>query len=169
MSQSPSIGYTGRVIDQQRQAPISGAKVSFNSEEIAVFTYTDIEGIYRLFINSTDTNNLQGELTVEAEGYRNYESSIDLSPEQTELGDIRLLGVDEEYSESESDSDSDSDSDSNSDSWLEWDVDNSNLFPIIVMATIALFTIVILILNSTPRRNPEYRPDDSPRYFQSLI
>jgi len=181
MSQSPSIGYTGRVIDQQRQAPISGAKVSFNSDEIAVFTYTDIEGIYRLFINSTDTNNLQGELTVEAEGYRNYESSIDLSPEQTELGDIRLLGVDEEYSVSDSDSDSnsdsnsDSDSDSNSDSnsdsdsWLEWDVDNSNLFPIIVMATIALFTIVILILNSTPRRNPEYRPDDSPRYFQSLI
>ena len=159
MSQSPNISYTGRVIDQRRQAPISGAKVSFNSEEIAVFTYTDIEGIYRLFINSTDANNLQGELTVEAEGYRNYESSIDLSPEQRELGDIRLLGVDEEYSDSDSNS---------SNSWLEWDGENSNLFPIIIMATIALFTIVILILNATPRRNPEYRRDNPSRYFQSF-
>ncbi|MDJ0674810.1 MAG: carboxypeptidase regulatory-like domain-containing protein [Calothrix sp. MO_167.B42] len=154
MSQSPSISYTGRIIDQRRQAPISGAKVSFNSEEISIFTYTDIEGIYRLFINSTDTNALQGELIVEAEGYRNYQYPIQLSPEQTELRDIRLLGVDEE--------------DSNSNSWLEWDVESSNLLPIVIVATIALFTIVILILNAAPRRNPEYRRDDSPRYFQSF-
>ncbi len=151
MSQSPSISYTGRIIDQRRQAPISGARVSFKSEEISIFTYTDIEGIYRLFINSTDTNTLEGELTIEAEGYRNYQSSIQLSPQQTELGDIRLLGLNEEYINP----------------WLTWNgEENSNLFPIVIVATVALFTIAIIILNAAPRRNPEYRRNVPPRYFQ---
>lgn len=151
MSQSPSISYTGRIIDQRRQAPISGARVSFKSEEISIFTYTDIEGIYRLFINSTDTNTLKGELTIEAEGYRNYQSSIHLSSQQTELGDIRLLGLNEEYINP----------------WLTWNAEeNSNLFPIVIVATIALFTIAIIILNAAPRRNPEYRRNVPPRYFQ---
>ncbi len=164
MSQPPNISYTGRIIDQRRQAPISGARVSFKSEEISIFTYTDIEGIYRLFINSTDTNTLQGELTIEAEGYRNYQSSIHLSPQQTELGDIRLLGLNEESSNPLLGVNEEY---SNSNSWLEWDGDNSNLFPIIIMATIALFTIAIIILNAAPRRNTEYRRNDPPRYFQS--
>ncbi|MDJ0615585.1 MAG: carboxypeptidase-like regulatory domain-containing protein [Calothrix sp. MO_192.B10] len=151
MSQSPSISYTGRVIDQRRQAPISGARVSFTSEATTIFTYTDIEGIYQLFINSTDTNTLRGELTIEAQGYRNYQSVIQLSPQQTELGDIRLLGLNEVNSNPE----------------LGVNGDNSNLFPIVIVAAIALFIIAMLILNSAPRRNPEYRRNNPPRYFQN--
>ena len=140
MSQSASITYTGRVIDQRRQAPICGARVSLTSDNVTIFTYTDIEGIYRLVIYSRDTNIQRGELSIEAEGYRNYKSFIELSPQHTELRDIRLTEVNA-------------------------DTNDSYLFPIVIGATVALFVIAILILNSA-RQDPRYRRNNPSQDWQ---
>jgi hypothetical protein len=131
------------VIDYRRQAPLSGARVSFTSGNTTIHTYTDIEGIYRLIINTTDR--LRGELNIEADGYRNYKSTTQLSPQQTELLDIRLLELNSDIN----------------------DRDNSYLLPIVIGAAIALFIIAILILNSAPRRHPEYRRNNPSRNFQN--
>ena len=131
MSYPTSIAYTGRVIDQGRQAPISGARVYLKLDDTTVFSYTDIEGIYQLVIYSRYTAIQQGELSITAKGYINYRSSIKLSLQQKELGDICLAE-------------------------LNTDINSSYLFPVLIGATIALIIITMIILNSTPKKVPEY-------------
>lgn len=130
MSHPTSITYTGRVIDQRRQAPISGARVYLKLEDTTVFSYTDIEGIYQLSIYSGYYAIQQGELSVTAKGYTNYKSSIKLSLQKKELGDIRLTE-------------------------LNTDINSSYLFPVLIGATIVLLIMTMIILNSTQKKNPE--------------
>ena len=130
MSHPTSITYTGRVIDQRRQAPISGARVYLKLEDTTVFSYTDIEGIYQLSIYSGYYAIQQGELSVTAKGYTNYKSSIKLSLQKKELGDIRLTE-------------------------LNTDINSSYLFPVLIGATIVLLIMTMIILNSTQKKIPE--------------
>ena len=46
MSYPTSIAYTGRVINQGRQAPLIGARAYLKLDDTTVFSYTDIEVIY---------------------------------------------------------------------------------------------------------------------------
>ncbi len=92
MTRNPQVNYIGRVIDQYRQAPISRAKISVTLNDAnPIVTYTDLEGIYRFTVNYRERRNIPANLTIEADGYRIYESSIRLSPDKNDLGDIRLL------------------------------------------------------------------------------
>jgi hypothetical protein len=96
MQKNHDISFLGRVVDQQKHAPISGAKVSLNIPGAPPLIYTDLEGIYRFTIKSKNMSSLQGQLTIEAKGYRSYHSFIKLLPDNRDLGDIRLLSTNPE-------------------------------------------------------------------------
>jgi hypothetical protein len=91
MSASKEITYTGRIVDNKKQAPILGAKVKFVYPGNAIISYTDIEGIFQLKINFSSKESIYGKLIVEANGYKTYYSSMKISPQPRDLGDIKLL------------------------------------------------------------------------------
>jgi hypothetical protein len=41
--------YTGRILDQERQTPLSGAKVALFTQGTPIIIYTDTEGIYQFY------------------------------------------------------------------------------------------------------------------------
>ncbi len=86
-----AINYIGRVLDREKQAPISGAKVSINLPGSSVVVYSDLEGIYKFQVPFDDSNVLEGEITIEAKGYKTYSSFIRLLPDDRDIGDIRLV------------------------------------------------------------------------------
>ncbi|BAZ22830.1 hypothetical protein NIES4073_37180 [Kalymmatonema gypsitolerans NIES-4073] len=86
-----AINYIGRVLDREKQAPISGAKVSMNLPGSSVVIYSDLEGIYKFQVPFDDRNVLEGEITIEAKGYKTYSSFIRLLPDDRDIGDIRLV------------------------------------------------------------------------------
>lgn len=86
-----AINYIGRVLDREKQAPISGAKVSMNLPGSSVVIYSDLEGIYKFQVPFDDSNVLEGEITIEAKGYKTYSSFIRLLPDDRDIGDIRLV------------------------------------------------------------------------------
>ncbi|MDF5725422.1 MAG: carboxypeptidase-like regulatory domain-containing protein [Rhizonema sp. PD37] len=90
MSNNPEISFQGRVIDQEKQAPLSGIKVSLDFSGAPPVVYTDLEGIYKFKVNFRDSGIIKGQLTVEAKGYKTYKSGIELSPKHKDLGDIQL-------------------------------------------------------------------------------
>ncbi len=150
MSKNQTINYLGRVLDKKKQAPIRGAKVSFNYEGNSVITYTDLEGIYRLTINSNHSEIIQGQLTIEANGYKNYSYLINLLSKQKDLGDIRLI-------------------ESNS-----TETEDLIPIPIIVAIFVALFIITIIAIkpllqrNSGNRQSNIYQRLDISKSFQSV-
>jgi len=93
MSGKQKANYIGRVVDWSKQAPIRAAKVIFeNNDGDSVISYSDIEGIYR-FTTSIDSRGvLQGEITVEANGYQTHKSYINSAEDKHDLGDITLVG-----------------------------------------------------------------------------
>lgn len=92
MSEKQKINYIGRVIDDRKQAPIRAAKVTFDiNDGNSVISYTDLEGIYRFSANPDNQGIIEGQITVEANGYQIYKSSIKLSAEQRDFGDITLV------------------------------------------------------------------------------
>ncbi|BAY48516.1 hypothetical protein SAMD00079811_61410 [Scytonema sp. HK-05] len=86
-----AINYIGRVLDKEKQAPISGAKVSINLPGSSVVVYSDLEGIYKFQVPFDDSNVLEGEITIEAKGYKTYSSFIRLLPDDRDIGDIPLV------------------------------------------------------------------------------
>jgi hypothetical protein len=146
MAKQTAISYIGRVIDYRKQAPISGAKVSFTAENNSLVTYTDLEGIYRFIVKPGDKKVLQGQIVVDAKGYPVYNSLIKLSTERKDLGDIRL------GSRSQSSSSYRYTSGSKQ--------ENSNLTVVIAIIIISFFTILAISLKSTPRREPVNQQDD---------
>ncbi|MGB3638523.1 MAG: carboxypeptidase-like regulatory domain-containing protein [Rivularia sp. (in: cyanobacteria)] len=93
MSGNQKANYIGRVVDWSKQAPIRAAKVIFNDNKgNSVVCYSDIEGIYRFSANTDNNGVLQGEITVEANGYQTHFSKINLSGDKRDLGDITLVG-----------------------------------------------------------------------------
>jgi hypothetical protein len=99
MQKNHEMNFIGRVVDQRKYAPISGVKVLLNIPGAPPVVYTDLEGIYRFTVKS-DSDSINGQITIEAKGYRSYNSSIKLLPDKRDLGDIRLLRTDEEVNKS---------------------------------------------------------------------
>lgn len=91
MSQSQKVNYIGRVVDWNKRAPIRAAKVIFdNNDGNSIVSYTDLEGLYRFSANPDNNGVLQGQITVEANGYQSYKSNIKSSVGKKDLGDITL-------------------------------------------------------------------------------
>ncbi len=152
MQKNRGLNFLGRVVDQQKQAPISGAKVLLNFPGTPPVVYTDLEGIYRFTVKPHSNSSIQGKITIEAKGYRSYESSIKLLPDKKDLGDIRLLKSDSEVRtptlliESSSSSNSSSSSSSNSSSML--------ILIIVALMTVLAITVVVFTKRSPPQEVP---------------
>ncbi len=99
MQKNRGINFLGRVLDQEKQAPISGVKVLLNFPGAPPVVYTDLEGIYRFPVKFDSSSSLKGELTIEAKGYRTHNSFIELLPNKKDIGDIRLLRPDSKTSD----------------------------------------------------------------------
>jgi ABC-type Na+ efflux pump permease subunit len=84
------VTYIGRIVDREKHAPISNAKISIGLPGKELIVYTDLEGIYKF---SLDFGNsvLEGEIRVEAKNYKTYSAFLRLSPQNKDLGDIRLV------------------------------------------------------------------------------
>ncbi|BAZ68889.1 MAG: carboxypeptidase-like regulatory domain-containing protein [Pelatocladus maniniholoensis HA4357-MV3] len=167
MSKHQTITFLGRVVDQKKQAPISRAKVLLTYAGNSVITYTDLEGIYRLKINFNNSNYLQAQLSIQANGYKNYNSSIKLSPKQKDLGDIRLVDPNSNLSSSsniKSSSSSTSKSSSGSSSSTRNKLSASsnsesqeNSFvplPIIIAVMMVMFLIMAIAFKNPPQKSP---------------
>ncbi|MFB2768893.1 hypothetical protein ACE1AT_06305 [Pelatocladus sp. BLCC-F211] len=180
MSKHQTITFLGRVIDQKKQAPISRAKVLLTYAGNSVITYTDLEGIYRLTINFNNSNSLQAQLSIQANGYKNYNSSIKLSSKQKDLGDVRLVEpnsnlssssniISSSSSSSNSNSSNKSSSDSSSSSSSSNKLNTSsnsqsqsqeNSFvplPIIIAIMMVIFLIMAIAFKPSPQKNPVNR------------
>ncbi|KAF3886064.1 MULTISPECIES: peptidase associated/transthyretin-like domain-containing protein [Nostocales] len=83
--------YIGRIVDREKHAPISGAKISIGLPGKELTVYTDLEGIYKFPLDFGNYSVLEGEIKVEAKNYKNYSAFLRLSPQNTDLGDIRLV------------------------------------------------------------------------------
>lgn len=94
MPNTQQINYIGRVIERNTQVPIGGAKVTFDFQGIPSVDYTDAEGVYRFKIDLAGSNILEGQVWVEADGYKRYNRLIELSPGNTDIGDFRLEKTD---------------------------------------------------------------------------
>jgi preprotein translocase subunit SecG len=154
MSKKNTINYIGRIIDYEKQAPIRGAKVSLKTDEMSLTSHTDLEGIYRFQINPDKAKNVQGQITVEASGYRPYQYSIWLSSDQKDLGDVRLGdsgGSNTSLASNSSSNNSSSSSSRNS---------NNNIIAIITIIMIGFF---IFISQSIRSPNQDDDNNDSRR------
>ncbi|NJR14955.1 MAG: carboxypeptidase regulatory-like domain-containing protein [Calothrix sp. CSU_2_0] len=161
MSKKNTINYIGRIIDYEKQAPIRGAKVSLKTDEISLTSHTDIEGIYRFQINPDKAKNVQGQIYVEASGYRPYQYSIWLSSAQKDLGDVRLGDSGNSntslVSNSSSSSQNNSNSNSNSNS-----SSNNNLIAIITIIMIGFFIFISQSIRN-PNESNENNDNNNPR------
>jgi preprotein translocase subunit SecG len=163
MSKKNTINYIGRIIDYEKQAPIRGAKVSLKTDEISLTSHTDLEGIYRFQINPDKAKNVQGQIYVEASGYRPYQYSIWLSSDQKDLGDVRLgdSGGSNTSLVSNSSSSSHNNSSNNSNS-------NNNLIAIITIIMIGFFIFISqTIRNPNQDENNPRRNSDNSLYFNN--
>ncbi|MBR8835379.1 MAG: hypothetical protein DSM106950_15465 [Stigonema ocellatum SAG 48.90 = DSM 106950] len=91
MQKNQGIHFLGRVLDQDKQAPISGAKILLNFPGAPPFVYTDFEGIYRFTVKFDGSDSFDGQLTIESKKYITYKAIIKLLPDNRDLGDIRLI------------------------------------------------------------------------------
>ena len=156
MSKHQTITYLGRVIDQKKQAPISRAKVLLTYEGNTLITYTDLEGIYRLTINFNNSNSLQAQLSIQANGYKSYNSLIKLSQKQKDLGDIRLVDINSNLSSSSNLKSSETVSSSLSSTSLE----NSFVpLPIIIAIMMVMFLMMAIAFKPSPQKTPGNRRD----------
>jgi hypothetical protein len=80
--------YVGQVIDSDSQKPIASAKITLYLGEVPRIEYTDSEGVYRFRIEIKSS--ISSQVRVEAQGYEVYTRTISLSPNQTNMEDIRL-------------------------------------------------------------------------------
>ncbi len=160
MSKHQTITFLGRVIDQKKQAPISRAKVLLTYAGNSVITYTDLEGIYRLTINFNNSNYLQAQLSIQANGYKNYNSSVKLSPKQKDLGDVRLVEPNSSLSSSSNIKSSYSSSSSNKLSTSSSSQSQENSFvplPIIIALMMVMFLMMAIAFKPSPQKNPVNR------------
>ncbi|MEM6752108.1 MAG: carboxypeptidase-like regulatory domain-containing protein [Cyanobacteria bacterium P01_C01_bin.38] len=163
MSGNQKANYIGRVVDWSKQAPISAAKVIFNDNNgNSVVLYTDIEGIYRFSANPDSNGVLQGEITVEANGYQTHKSKINLPKDKHDLGDITLVGgisnetvtaqpdVSPTSTTSSTANTSNTNNGSNSDNTNNSDTDR--LIPILIALMVTFFTFTTFAIVSAIRK-----------------
>ncbi|NMG05893.1 carboxypeptidase-like regulatory domain-containing protein [Brasilonema sp. UFV-L1] len=132
------IHYLGRVIDREKQAPISGAKISIHLLGSSRVVYSDLEGIYNFEVPFGDHSVREGEITIEAKGYKTYRSFIRLLPDDTDIGDIRLVDSHDQEAES-----------------------SENLITIIATIVIVLALIVAALNLPTPQETPPLETPDN--------
>lgn len=148
MPNHQEINFLGRIIDREKQAPVSRAKVILNFPGAPPVVYTDLEGIYRFPVNFGDSSIIKGQITIEADGYKTCILFIKLSPKNTDLGDIRLVTPD--YSVSSSNISI---------------TTNDMLMPIMTALMIALSIIMIAVLTQpSPENTPQQIPEPSHNY-----
>lgn len=136
MPNNKEINYIGRVLDREKQAPISGAKVSLNFLDTSLVVFSDLEGIYKFKVKFGGNNILEGKITIEANGYKTFNSLIVLLPNKRDIGDIRLVypnAVEIIYPKSES---------------------SSNLLLIIAAIIVGLALIVAALTIPQPQETP---------------
>ncbi|ARV57929.1 hypothetical protein BZZ01_04120 [Nostocales cyanobacterium HT-58-2] len=144
MSNNQEIHYLGRVLDREKQAPISGAKVSIHLPGFSRVVYSDLEGIYKFPISFGNSRVLEGEITIEVKGYKTYSSFIKLLPNERDLGDIQLVPphfqlISPHVQETEN---------------------NDNLLPVIAALMVVLALIVAVLTLPPPQETPPLeRPD----------
>ncbi|NJM19357.1 MAG: carboxypeptidase regulatory-like domain-containing protein [Richelia sp. RM2_1_2] len=92
MSENQKKNYVGRIVDWNKQAPIRAAKVTFDHNDgTSIVSYTDLEGIYRFSAKPDSNGVIQGQITVEANGYQTYKTSMKLSEDNKDFGDITIV------------------------------------------------------------------------------
>jgi hypothetical protein len=148
MAKKSNINFVGRVLDYQKQAPISGAKVTLNTDDLSLVSYSDLEGIYKFQISPDKVKDVRGQITVEASGYKIYNSYLTLSNTRKDLGDIRMGSPYGAETFLQSNRQNSSSSSSRSD---------ANLLPLLAIIMIAVFIFISLSIRSTPRREPVNR------------
>ncbi len=135
------ITYIGRIIDNKKQAPISGAKVLLKGDGISIYTYTDIEGIYRFRI-IPGSRGMDATITVETKGYSPYSRSVYLSSQDQDLGDIKIGGSSSTSSDRPS-------------SRSERNNRSSGFFPLVILIAITVMVFVAFSnrtqINQSPR------------------
>ncbi|MEL6458780.1 MAG: hypothetical protein AAFQ91_11095 [Cyanobacteria bacterium J06621_15] len=188
MSGKQKANYIGRVVDWSKQAPIRSAKVIFdNNDGDSVVSHSDIEGIYR-FTTNTDSNGvLQGQITVEANGYQTHKSYISFGKDKHDLGDITLIGSTSKVtpqpnvsSRASTSSTSSSTSSSQSSSTNSTDRNNNNrsnntsnsdtdkLIPILIALMVTFFTFTTFAIVSAIRKERFNDRRDNLINFQEL-
>lgn len=140
--------FIGRIIDNKKQAPISGAKVFLKGDGMSIYTYTDIEGIYRFRV-IPGSKGMDATITIEAQGYSPYTQSVYLSSQEKDLGDFRLGGVGGSLSRTSSNG---SYSSSNSRS-------SSNFLVVIFGIAIALIIFFAFSNRTQTNRTPDSPPN----------
>ncbi len=156
MSKKNTINYIGRIIDYEKQAPIRGAKVSLKTDEISLTSHTDLEGIYRFQINPDKAKNVQGQIYVEASGYRPYQYSIWLSSDKKDLGDVSLGDSGGSNTSLASNSNSNNNSSSSSSN------SNNNVIAIITIIMIGFFIFISQTIRN-PNQDDDNNENNNPR------
>ncbi|MBW4627489.1 MAG: hypothetical protein KME49_18800 [Brasilonema octagenarum HA4186-MV1] len=147
MLHNQEIHYLGRVLDREKQAPISGAKVLINLSGYSCVVYSDLEGIYHFKVPFDNHNVFEGEITIEAKGYKTYYSFMRLYPDERDLGDIRLV-----YPHSHQEQEK-----------------NDNLLTIIAGIMIVLALIVAALTLPPPQETPPQETPDTRINLQQNI
>ncbi len=178
MSGKQKANYIGRIVDWSKQAPIRSAKVIFeNKDGDSVVSNSDIEGIYR-FTTNTDSNGvLQGQITVEANGYQTHKSYISFGKDKHDLGDITLVGGISKVTpqpnvsntstrpskpSSTSSSTDSTDRNNNNRSSSTSNSDTDKLIPILIALMVTFFTFTTFAIVSAIRKE---RFNDRPNNF----
>ncbi len=89
--------FIGKVVNQ-KNLPIKDAKVSFEGLGTPLVNHTDGEGVFRFPINIIRGNIINVNIRVEAEGYKPYNRYTELSIDNKNLEEIRLIENDIENS-----------------------------------------------------------------------
>ncbi|MGB3756645.1 MAG: carboxypeptidase-like regulatory domain-containing protein [Rivularia sp. (in: cyanobacteria)] len=161
MTGNQKANFIGRVIDWSKQAPIRAAKVIFDGNDgNSVVSYSDIEGIYRFTAITDSKGVLQGQITVEANGYQTHKSKINSPGDKRDLGDITLVGstssvtpqpsVSHTSSTSSTSSTSDKNNLSNRNNTNNSDTDQ--LIPILIALMVTFFTFTTFAIVSAIRK-----------------
>lgn len=149
MPNHQEIHYLGRVLDREKQAPISGAKILINLPGYSRVVYSDLEGIYKFQVPFGDSNVLEGEITIEAKGYKTYYSFIRLFYDQRDLGDIQLVSP--HFQETENHE------------------NNQNLLTLVAAIMIVLALIVAALTLPPPQEIPPQETPDTPINLQKSL
>ncbi|MEH1843313.1 MAG: substrate-binding domain-containing protein [Nostoc sp.] len=84
------LNFIGKVVNQ-KNLPIKDAKVSLEGLGIPLVNHTDAEGVFRFAINIISGNNINVNIRIEAQGYRPYNRYSELSIDNKNLEEIRLI------------------------------------------------------------------------------
>ncbi|GAB1544274.1 hypothetical protein NUACC21_69500 [Scytonema sp. NUACC21] len=145
------VNYIGRILDTEKQAPINGAKVSIGLPGEELVVYTDLEGIYKFPIDFGNCSVLEGEIKIEAKGYKTYSAFIRLSPQNKDLGDIRLV-----YPHHQESGKGGENSENSEDS------ENNIALPIVAAIMVVFALIVAALTLPSPQESPQQEiPENS--------